>query len=134
MLARLSFLTLCLVAACSDDAQPAGANDAGQSTDSTTSTGDASPDTGSDSSTTDAGVDAPADAPPFDAPADAPERCVEYCSCMQQRCPNLMPANCISACSNPNTWNIACRIDHCKLAQGDPVQHCPHAAGQNTCL
>jgi hypothetical protein len=55
---------------------------------------------------------------------------------MQANCPNQAPAGngCRTTCSQPNIWNLACRIEHCGFAAGDPGTHCPHAGGVSVCL
>ncbi|MBK6696634.1 MAG: hypothetical protein IPG50_31255 [Myxococcales bacterium] len=63
-------------------------------------------------------------------------QCQAYCACMNTTCNAKMPANCQTACEAQTNWDLSCRTTHCGLAggAGQAGTHCPHAAGENTCL
>ena len=63
-------------------------------------------------------------------------QCQAYCACMNTTCNAKMPANCQTACEAQTNWDLSCRTTHCGLAggAGQAGTHCPHAAGETTCL
>jgi hypothetical protein len=68
-------------------------------------------------------------------PSAAGATCATYCSCMTSACAGKFAdyAACITACETFVEPQLCCRAYHCSVAVGDPVTHCPHAAGEAIC-
>ncbi len=140
LFARLAaplLVALTCYAGCSSDEEtakkPLSTADSGASGDAGATTQDSGGTTPTDSGTT---VTDSATAADTGSGGGKAAQCQAYCACMNTTCNAKMPANCQTACEAQTNWDLSCRTTHCGLAggAGQAGTHCPHAAGENTCL